>query len=77
MSTVEEEQTGSLDSLALSDSVYNGFDHEGRLRFRDDLHFTSALGKKPLLGTHLTAMGLTDTCCKLGRGKVSLYRKSL
>ena len=63
-----------LDSLLLSETVYLGTDADCRLLFRPDLTVIYGIGfAKALMPRELVALGLTEICCELGKGKVCIH----
>ena len=63
-----------LDSLLPSETVYLGADADYRLLFRPDLTVTYGIGfAKAILARELVALGLTEICIKLGKGKVCIH----
>ena len=69
-----KEGSVALDSLLLSERVYLGADAHGSLLFRPYLTVTYGLGyAKAIFPRELIALGLTEICCKLGKGKVCIH----
>lgn len=77
MSTPEPPKTlglYKLDEISPTESIFKGVDAAGKFQFRTDL-LDSHAGRREATDRLLTergliAMGLTEVCCKLGRGKV-------
>ena len=64
----------ALNSLLLTETIYLGADADGRLIFRPDLTVTYGIGyAKAIFPRELVALGLTEICCELGKGKVCIH----
>ena len=64
----------ALVDLDPQESIDEGLDQEGGLQFRANLEQfvgQTAHGRTPIEDAQLVAMSLTESCCKLGIGKVS------
>lgn len=52
------------------DFIYLGLDQDGGLLFRADISLQS-YEQRHLTERHLVAMGLTEICCRMGKGMVT------
>lgn len=63
-----------LDNISTAESIFQGVDATGSFQFRTDL-LNNHAGKyedtdRLLAERDLIAIGLTEVCCKMGKGKV-------
>ena len=61
----------TLGSLSLSQTIYQGVDADGRHYFQPNLAVSYGIGfRKAIAYKELVALGLTEICCEMGKGKV-------
>ncbi len=67
-----------LESLSLNETVYLYSDADHRLYFQHDLDTTYGMATRARVLSHgeLVALGLTEVCCKVGKGKVCLHPRT-
>lgn len=60
-----------LKEIDASEPIYRGEDADGRLNFRTNVsHRVGKYNLMRVLGAPLVALGLTEVCRKIGKGKV-------
>lgn len=65
-----------LETLPVKEAIYQGTDKQGMLLFHPLLGLRK--GSVSILADRATiALGLTEECCRQGKGKVSFYRRPL
>ncbi|KAL9042668.1 MAG: hypothetical protein Q9180_000437 [Flavoplaca navasiana] len=60
----------SINSLPYTEAIFQGLNEHGGLQFRQHIHVHVNSEARALPSNALVALGLTEICCGIGRGKV-------